>query len=115
MPGFLLEALSFVILFLACVMLLNVAGLVLRRLTQIFLLSFWDCLGGVVFGLFKGAAIMGFLILVAQRYLPGDSFRKYTGGSALAGPLSGVASLVIEAVERGKKSSASDAGLDQRA
>lgn len=114
-PGFILEVLSFVLLFMGCVVLLSVAGLVLRRLMRVFLLSFWDGLGGVLLGLFKGAAITGFLILVAQKYLPEDQFKKQTSGSVFARPLTQAASFVLRTIERREKSTASYDGLKQEA
>jgi membrane protein required for colicin V production len=105
--SFFLGILSFILLFLACVLVLNTAGLVLNRMARVFLLSFWDHLGGTLFGFLKGAAITGLLFLVAQKYLSEELLRRQTTNSILAKPLIQVASFVIRAVEREHTPSAS--------
>lgn len=110
-PGLFLEILSFVFLFFACLFFFKAIGFILRRWIRIFLLSFWDQLGGALFGFLKGAAIAGFLILISGKVLPEGLLRRQFEDSFLIKPLGQLASFVMHTIEREHRGTPSQAAI----
>jgi membrane protein required for colicin V production len=87
---------AFVVIFLAVAVAANLAGMIADRLVRAVLLGGLNRLAGVALGTLKGAAALGFLLLLAERVAPGSGLADLVGHSTLGRPLQRVASGVLE-------------------
>ncbi|MBW2368996.1 MAG: CvpA family protein [Deltaproteobacteria bacterium] len=61
---------SFLIIFCTVFLIINILGIIIRYAMNIVFSGWLDCLGGVVFGLFKGALIVSVLFFALTTFLP---------------------------------------------
>ena len=116
LPGGLLVVLAFAILYIATVVIVRIVVRLFRRLWLAAGISPLNRLGGGVFGLLKGALLLGTLILAVNGTAPLDdvrgrlpaeakaaveAFDKRLAASTLAGPLAGLTGPVVSAVITG--------------
>jgi uncharacterized membrane protein required for colicin V production len=83
-------------LFVGVYILANVVGRVARRLASAIFLGGLDRTAGVVFGIAKGATLLGFGLILLQRFLPSPSLTHAIDTSRLARPLSRFATFVFD-------------------
>lgn len=88
---------AFAALFLGIATAANLAGLLLDRLVRALFLGGVNRFAGVAFGAAKGAALLGFALLLAQQIIPAASFGALVRTSRLAPPLMQIASTVLAA------------------
>jgi len=87
---------AFAAIFIGVGVLANVLGLVADRLVRAVLLGGVNRAAGVAFGTLKGAAVLGFLLLVAERMAPSPAISEVIAASRLGGPLMRVATSVLQ-------------------
>jgi membrane protein required for colicin V production len=87
---------AFAAIFVGIGVVANLLGLVADRLVRAVLLGGVNRIAGVAFGTLKGAAALGFLLLVAER-LASPAITEVITASRLGGPLMHVATGVLEA------------------
>lgn len=88
---------AFVVIFLAVVLAANLLGALTDRLARALFLGGVNRAAGVVFGSAKGAAVLGFGLLVAERLVPTPSLAELVTKSTLARPLVRFAAGLLEA------------------
>jgi membrane protein required for colicin V production len=96
-----------VAIFLAVTSAAALLGLFADRVVRAVLLGGVNRLAGVVFGTLKGAAFLGFLLIVAERYVASPSLAQVIASSTLGRPLRQIATAVLEA---GRSLAAATAG-----
>ncbi len=84
-------------LFVATVLAANVVGFVADRLVRALLLGGLNRAAGGVFGIAKGAALLGFGLLLLEHWLPSSSLTAAVKTSALGRPLAEFATHVFSA------------------
>jgi membrane protein required for colicin V production len=97
-------------LFVAVYVLAQLAGAVADRLARAVFLGGVNRAAGIAFGIAKGAAILGLVLVVLLHVLPSPSFERLVAQSRLGGPL---VAFVRHAVATGR-SFTPPAGLRQR-
>lgn len=90
-------AVAFVAILFACVVGANLLGLVTGRLARALFLGGFNRVAGVVFGSAKGAAILGFGLLVLERLAPTSGLAEAVSTSTLGRPLTRFAAIVLDA------------------
>jgi membrane protein required for colicin V production len=88
---------AFAAIFLGIATAANLLGLVLDRVVRALFLGGVNRFAGVAFGAAKGAALLGFALLLAQQLIPASSFSALVRASRLAPPLMRIASTVLAA------------------
>jgi membrane protein required for colicin V production len=83
--------------FFAVVVASNLAGRVADRFARALLLGPLVRLAGAAFGVLKGAAVLGFVLLVVGSVARGSAIRSTLERSTLAPPLVGVAHALLDA------------------
>ncbi len=83
-------------LFVGVYLLAHVAGMIAHRLASAIFLGGLDRSAGVVFGLAKGATVLGFGLILLQRVLPSHTLTQAIDTSRLARPLARFATLVFD-------------------
>lgn len=84
-------------LFMAAVATAHVLGGVTERLARALLLGGVNRVAGLLFGTLKGAALVGFGLLLVQRVAPSGTLDEVVAGSRLASPLTRLAAGIFEA------------------
>ena len=87
---------AFAAIFLATAVAANLLGLVADRLARVLLLGGVNRAGGAVFGLAKGAAFLGFVLLLAERLVPSPGLAEVIERSTLGRPLVRLATRILE-------------------
>ena len=67
------------------------------RLARAAFLGGFNRVAGLAFGLVKGAALLGFVLMALERFLPSPSFAELVGSSKLAHPLTTFAANLLDA------------------
>jgi membrane protein required for colicin V production len=97
MPPALAHPMAFATIFLGIASAANLVGVLLDRLARAFFLGSVNRFAGVAFGFLKGAALLGFFLLLGQQLLPPRSFTELVHASRLAPPLMQLATGVLAA------------------
>ena len=84
-------------LFIAAAVTAHVLGALTDRLVRALLLGGVNRIAGLVFGTLKGAALVGFALLLAERVAPSAPLAGVVAGSRLATPLTRFAAGILEA------------------
>jgi membrane protein required for colicin V production len=84
-------------LFAGAVVAAHVVGRVADRLARALLLGGVNRIAGLVFGTLKGAALLGFALLLAEHVAPSAPLSEAVAGSRLASPLTRLAAGIVEA------------------
>ena len=87
---------AFALLFLATVVAANLLGRLAHRLVRVILLGWLNRVLGVVLGALKGATLIGFGLLAAERLLTSPALSERLSASRLARPLERLAIAVLE-------------------
>jgi membrane protein required for colicin V production len=87
---------AFVLLFVATVVAANLIGRLADRLARAALLGWLNRTAGVVFGTLKGATLLGFGLLAAERLVISPAFTERVTTSRFARPLEQLAIAVLE-------------------
>jgi membrane protein required for colicin V production len=91
------EPAAFALLFLGAVVAANLVGRVADRLARALLLGWLNRVAGLAFGALKGATVLGFGLLAAERLVASPAFTERLGASRLGRPLERWATTVFEA------------------
>jgi membrane protein required for colicin V production len=75
----------------------QVAGLIADRLAKAAFLGGFNRVAGMAFGLVKGAALLGFVLMALEHFLPSPSFAQLIGASKLGHPLTAFAENLLDA------------------
>lgn len=84
-------------LFVGIYIVAHTAGVIARRLASVVFLGGLDRSAGIVFGLAKGATVIGFGLILLQRFLPSATLTQAIDTSRLARPLTRFATYVFDA------------------
>ena len=96
-----LNILSFLIIFCTVLAVVNVLGIIIKYLLNISFLGWVDRIGGLVFGIVKGALIVSILFIALTTFLPkGSAFIK---NSTLAPHVAQVSEKMSKVVSKGMK------------
>jgi membrane protein required for colicin V production len=90
------HAVALVAIFAGVCLVAHLLGALLDRLARAILLGGLNRTAGLAFGLAKGAAVLGFALLVLQRLVPGGALAEVIETSTLGGPLTQFALGVVE-------------------
>jgi membrane protein required for colicin V production len=88
---------AFLGLFLAVYVAANLAGALADRLARTLLLGGLNRMAGIVFGLAKGAVVLGFGLSLVQRLAPSRAIDELIASSQLGRPLTLFATFVVDA------------------
>jgi membrane protein required for colicin V production len=86
-PDIARPAVAFVGLFLGVALAAKLVGMVVHRVLGLVLLSPLDRLGGVVFGVAKGAAVVTLGVIVVRALTPANALERAAAGSVLLQPI----------------------------
>ena len=92
---------AFAAIFVGTIVAANLVGLTCDRLARALLLGGVNRAAGVVFGAAKGAAVLGFALLLAERLVSSPAFAEEVAGSTLGRPLVQLAARVLD-ISRGR-------------
>jgi membrane protein required for colicin V production len=95
-PAVAAHAVAWVAIFLGTWVAAALLGLITDRLARALFLGGFNRLAGAAFGLMKGAAILGFALLLAEQVAPSPSLTKVIAASRLGRPLEQIAGSVVE-------------------
>lgn len=88
---------AFAVIFLSIAIAARLLGRLADRLTRALLLGGFNRAAGVVFGSVKGAALLGFALLLLQRLVPYPALGEVIAASRLGPPLMQLAGSVLDA------------------
>lgn len=86
-PDIARPAVAFVGIFLGVVLAAKLVGMVVHRVLGLVLLSPLDRLGGIVFGVAKGAAVVTLGVIVVRALTPANALERAAAGSVLLQPI----------------------------
>jgi membrane protein required for colicin V production len=87
-------ALAFVLL--SAMIVARVAGMLFARAVKALSLGGVDRFAGIAFGALKGAACLGLILILLDRFMPSTAMQMAIGGSLLGPRLIGIATSVLE-------------------
>ena len=88
-----------VALFVGVYIVAHVLGRIAQRLASAIFLGGLDRTAGVVFGIAKGATVLGFGLILLQRFMPSPTLAQAIDASRLARPLTRFATFVFHTGE----------------
>ena len=97
LPPLAARAAALVSLFVLVWVAAQLTGLIADRLARAAFLGGFNRVAGLAFGLVKGAALLGFVLMALERFLPSPSFAELVGSSKLAHPLTTFAANLLDA------------------
>jgi len=86
-PDIARPAVAFVGIFLGVALAAKLVGMVVHRVLGLVLLSPLDRLGGIVFGVAKGAAVVTLGVIVVRALTPANALERAAAGSVLLQPI----------------------------
>ena len=86
-PDIARPAVAFLCLFLGVALAAKLIGMLVHRVLGVVLLSPLDRLGGIVFGIAKGAAIVTLGVIVVRALTPANALERAAAGSVLLQPI----------------------------
>jgi membrane protein required for colicin V production len=96
-PGW-VNILSFLLIFVAVIIMVNILGIIIKYLLNITFLGWVDRLGGIAFGLLKGVLIVSVLFMILTAFLPKKT--PLLGNSTLAPHVAWVSENMAKVVSR---------------
>ncbi len=86
-PDIVRPAVAFLVIFLGVALAAKLVGMLVHRVLGLVLLSPLDRLGGIVFGVAKGAAIITLGVIVVRALTPANALERLAAGSVLLQPI----------------------------
>ena len=87
---------AFAIVLLTAMFIARVAGMVFARALKAVFLGGVDRFAGTAFGVLKGAACLGLILILLDRLMPSTAMQMAIGGSLLGPHLIGIATSLLE-------------------
>ena len=97
LPSLVAHLAAFAAIFLSIAIAARLLGRLADRLTRALLLGGFNRAAGVIFGSVKGAALLGFALLLLERVVPSPALGEIIAASRLGPPLMQLAGSVLDA------------------
>ena len=108
------EAIGCAVLFIAVNLATHLLGALADRVVRALFLASVNRAAGVVFGVAKGAALLGFALLLAERLVPSGALAEVIAASRLGRPLTELATGVVSVGRTLNPSSPATSGAGNR-